>query len=218
MKTNGKIKLGNKSKIKIKKREKNMCRGLQLLKGETANSLVDKFGLADKLPVSLNDLLSYCDINLYSTDFKEIRNIPEITQEEKTKGEILGAVAVIDNKLNIYYRNSDSIHRQKFTVAHELAHCCLDNDSLLKEGHIEFRLEMSEILNKDKEIAANTFAGELLIPEKALKKFYEKIKKPNLQLLADVFDVSTNVMRERLNKAGYPYSEYSNLYKTILGS
>lgn len=189
------------------KEENNMCTTLKLLSGETANTLVEKYGLADKLPVSLNGLLKSCDIGLYSTDFKELRKLPEILQEEKEKGEILGAVAVIDNKLNIFYRNTDSVHRQKFTIAHELAHCCLDNNSLVNEGHIEFRMEMSEILNKEKEEKANLFAGQLLIPDKALKKFYEKIKIPDLNLLAEAFDVSVNVMRERLKKAELPFFE-----------
>ena len=182
-----------------------------MLKVESSKNLIDRFGLDETLPVNLDGLLEYYNISVYPTDFNELREFPEIANEEKEKGEILGAVAVQNNDIRILYKESDTKHRQKFTIAHELAHCCLDADSLMENGHIEYRKEFSERTGDNKEIKANIFAGELLIPETALNKIYAKVDRPNLEVLAKAFDVSDNVMRERLKKLGLQYSENSVL-------
>ena len=58
---------------------------------------------------------------------------------EADAGSILGAAFSNGNNLAIFYKKNESLHRKKFTIAHELAHCCLDcpND---ESSHIEFRL------------------------------------------------------------------------------
>ncbi len=46
---------------------------------------------------------------------------------------------------------------------------------------------------------ANIFAGELLIPYSSLMSIYNQLLKPSLSVLAQIFQVSTSVMKARLN-------------------
>ncbi len=63
--------------------------------------------------------------------------------------------------------NMDKVNRSRFTLSHELAHCRLYVDPT-DPIHVEFRLyESSANL---KEIEANSFEGELFVPEKSLEK------------------------------------------------
>lgn len=86
--------------------------------------------------------------------------------------------------------------KQTFTIAHELAHCCLhikDYD----RPHIEFRLADEEKDRKEKD--ADIFAGELLIPLKRLRKVYTDLTVPTSSALASSFVVSISVMEARLD-------------------
>ena len=104
--------------------------------------------------------------------------------------------------MGIFYRASDSINRRRFTMAHEIAHCCLHTDTLT-DKHIELR--SSKTQNDPREYNANVFAGELLIPESSLKMIYEQLLVPSLSGLSVIFQVSTNVMAKRLDYLKMPY-------------
>ena len=49
-----------------------------------------------------------------------------------------------------------------------------------------------------KELAANVFAGQLLIPKESLLSVISELLIPSVRTLADIFDVSSAVMLERL--------------------
>ena len=142
------------------------------------------------VPVDIKKILKKLDISAMPIDFSGIeKKLPE----EYAGLKILGAMASNDDKIAIWYRSEDKedSHRMRFTIAHELAHCCLHGS----RHHLEFRIDGD--LDED-EILANTFAGELLIPEDSLKRTIDKLFVPTLNALADIFDVSVNVMRERI--------------------
>ena len=100
------------------------------------------------------------------------------------------------------YRKQDTENRQRFTIAHELAHCCLHTENL-QQNHIELR--DNTFPKTEKEKAADIFAGELLIPEPLLKEIYSKFYLPSLKTLAKIFHVSTNVMAAKLDDVSMPY-------------
>ncbi len=204
------IKYGRKMSAVSRGNEKIMCKILDRLENKKSEELIQEFGLDKQIPVNLNELLDSYGIALCSTDFSELKDFPNITNEVNKRGQILGAVATKNDELRILYRKSDSIHRQKFTIAHELAHCCLNTDLLRQNGHIEYRKDI-EYPDDRNEYNANIFAGELLIPTEALKKIYEKVPCPVLSELATAFDVSTNVMRERLKYLGFQYKERTEI-------
>ena len=189
---------------KKKKERKFMCRVLNRLDGVRAEDLVNDFRLYTSLPINLNGILNHYDISVFPSDFEAMSQFENIREEVSTKGEILGAVTVDEDDVKIFYRKDDNKHRQKFTIAHELAHCCLNASELTEKGHIEFRTDI-ESSSDEKEMQANIFAGELLIPKKLIDLIYDKVETVDLKYISEIFDVSQNVMRARLDYLKRPY-------------
>lgn len=175
------------------------------LNGKSSEDLITKFELDKMVPVKLDNVFKYCGIEVLPTDFKTYEEIPEISKIVDEKGLVLGAVAIKNNQINILYKKDDPPHRQRFTVAHELAHCCLNAYELATNGHVDYRLDIEEAA--EGEYAANVFAGELLIPNRTLDTLYKAIKKPKVEILAKIFDVSENVMRARLKYLKLPFED-----------
>lgn len=168
-----------------------MCEILKRMQGKTAAQLLEIYGTREEAPIDIYRLLKNIGINVRSIDFGEIEE-----EIEYAKGDILGATLIDGEEVEIFYRTGTSDNRKRFTIAHEIAHCCLHTDEL-KETHIQLR----KVSEKDNltEIDANIFAGELLIPQKLLMKYYEELLFPSLSSLASLFEVSTSVMAARLD-------------------
>ena len=64
--------------------------------------------------------------------------------------------------------------RRRFTVAHELGHYCLHKDFLDAQGMILERSARSVTI-RDKEIEADDFAAELLIPKSCFIKKHKEL-------------------------------------------
>lgn len=74
----------------------------------------------------------------------------------------------------------------------------------LEENRLELRNDFYN-KNDEREMAACKFAGQLLIPEESLKKICKRLIIPSLKILAEIFNVSVGVMRERLNETDIVY-------------
>lgn len=174
-----------------------MCEILKKIQGKKANELLDEYNINLEPPINITYLLEQLKISTVAMDFSTI---------EKNSGMeydfILGAALSVDDNLTIFYREKDTYNRQLFTIAHELAHCCLDSDNLMI-NHLELRTKSKESYGK--EYNANIFAGELLIPEISLINIYNKLIIPSLDVLAKIFAVSTNVMAARLDYLNLQY-------------
>ncbi len=168
-----------------------MCETLSKIRGMTAEKLLETYGKDLSIPVDIKQLLENIGIASIPMDFSEIEK--EIGANH---GDVLGLVLSKDEKAAILYRKDDTLNRKRFTLAHELAHCCLhseDNNKL----HIEFRLDDDKKDQHEKD--ADIFAGELLIPLKQLAKEHLKMMVPNSKDLARIFGVSIAVMEARLD-------------------
>lgn len=180
----------------------NMCAKIEQLNGLSAENILEMFAEDNLIPVDISQICYDLQIRVNSADFGKVENLL-YPREVKIKGDILGAVIVDNDDIAILYRKGDSKNRIRFTLAHELAHCCLhmrpDDDF-----HFEFRTD--EKSNSPKEIEANIFAGELLIPKPSLDIILKDIKIIDaniIELLSNMFVVSNNVMRERLKGLNY---------------
>lgn len=104
-------------------------------------------------------------------------------------------------------------NRQRFTIAHELAHLVLHRDHLAAGVHVDksFRVSPDAVLRRDAvaasgidalEIEANAFASELLMPrdwvERELRGGWDIDDGEKLALLAKRFKVSAAAMQFRL--------------------
>lgn len=181
--------------------DRTMCKILEKIGGLNAGELLSKYNISLTPPINLSLLIERIGISAYSVDFTEAEEAAKYP-----KGTIVGAALSFDDDLDIMYAQGLTPNRIRFTVAHELAHCCLHAPDL-KIKHIELRTsEMNEVENA-KEIAANIFAGELLIPEKPLLDIFGALLKPSISALARIFQVSDNVMRARLKYLELPIIE-----------
>ncbi len=173
------------------KKEVKMSKPLNVkdLYGKTAEDLLRMTNQERSIPVNLKKILEKFNISAISMDFE-----PMEKSSSDPNRKILGAIVCDDDKAAIFYNCNDEVngHRYRFTIAHELAHCTVSKAC----NHIDFRLD--PLLLDEKEIAANTFAGELLIPEGSLYETIGKLILPSIAVLSDIFEVSVNVMRERL--------------------
>lgn len=181
-----------------------MCTILEKIRYKNPTELLTEYHIDPEPPIDISALLTNIGISTISKDFSEIE-----TQAEIKNGSILGATISNGENLIIFYKKSSSWHRKKFTIAHELAHCCLDCPTN-ETRHIELRLESILSLNLGddiirKEQRANIFAGELLIPENSLIQKYNQMLVPSLKELAIIFDVSTSVMAARLEHLNLAY-------------
>lgn len=179
------------------KRITNMCTILEKIKGKTPMELLEEYKIPLTPPIDLSKLLEKIGISTIAQDFTEIEKNSNVEP-----GCVLGAAISKGDSLAIFYRKSDSYNRKKFTIAHELAHCCLHTDSL-RISHVELRI--ADYTTNEKERDANTFAGELLIPKNILMEKYEEFIIPSLKTLSEIFEVSYNVMAARLDHLGLSY-------------
>lgn len=91
--------------------------------------------------------------------------------------------------------SDDAITRQKFTLAHEIAHFVLHRD-LITDGVIDDTMYRSELGNK-LETQANQLAADIIMPIRLVKKALFQTNDP--KNLARMFQVSEQAMKIRLN-------------------
>jgi Zn-dependent peptidase ImmA (M78 family) len=115
----------------------------------------------------------------------------------------------------IAVQETDHRNRQRFTIAHEIAHYCLRHQFEPGEhvhvdrGHlITPRNSKSSTGVDPKEIEANQFAASLLMPSRLLSRAIKEFKTDSLYdyhvvQLAEAFIVSEQAMTIRLSTLGY---------------
>ena len=95
--------------------------------------------------------------------------------------------------------------RQRFSIAHELAHLVLHDPAFQIDQHafVSFRDSKSSSATDPHEIEANQFAAALLMPEALLRKCVDQLGEnadveESIGRLAQQFDVSAQAMTIRL--------------------
>lgn len=173
-----------------------MCKPISAIRGMSPQEILELCGQENKIPVDIKAVLQKLHISCMPFDFSGL----EAKISACSNGNhILGALATNGDKAAIYCRVEDKedSHRYRFTIAHELGHCCLNHFPV--DGstiHLVFR--KAGDTTDHKELAANVFAGQLLIPKESLLSVISELLIPSVRTLADIFDVSSAVMLERL--------------------
>lgn len=195
--------------------ERPVCKTLEKIYGLTSGDILDTYGFKNQLPIDIAKIAENIGIKLGSADFTKLEQQDAFKEMVKNHGHILGAVRIIGDEIQISYHNAfhddtkfpqcseqekkeNLARRQRFTIAHEIAHCCLHMEPKVAENYIEFRTSIEN--KKDPvERSANIFAGELLMPTHILTKicslFDDKIP---YSILTHIFRVSKHVVRERI--------------------
>lgn len=197
MKMSASLKTVNPPKAKennqcLKEGASNANKILKRINNLTPDKIIEKYNPDGIYPFDIAYAIRDMGILIAPYDFKKMG-----------RNKILGAVVANGTKIAILYDERSSDNRKRFTLAHELAHCCLgldsENDSE-KQIHIEFRNEFN---NNAKEYMANVFAGEILIPKEPLRYVINNLIDPSIHNLSTFFGVSENVMKARLKYLGY---------------
>lgn len=160
--------------------------GDQLATVEQVYDFADKQGLSVR-PLDVKSLLKLFNIALL---------------EEEMDG-ISGYIEKRNGVWFISINQYDHSRRKLFTMAHELGHFLLHKNLIEKEGKhtdvILLRDGASNIIEKE----ANTFASELLMPEKDIRTFIHDSHLRTIESLAEKFGVSTAAMHYRLLRLGF---------------
>lgn len=122
----------------------------------------------NKIPVILNDIVQKIGVKVRS----ESLSIDGITR--------MGS----DGVCCILYNKNSAVVRQRFTVAHELGHICLEHTSIFGD--------CNQYSKKSQEHEANAFARELLVPSSDLRQFV-KDKKPTIGDITERYKISRDV-------------------------
>jgi Zn-dependent peptidase ImmA (M78 family) len=130
----------------------------------------------NKAPIPLEEIAG-----LFSLNIVYYPNFPE---------HISGMIIKEDNLLAIGVNSNKPETRQRFTIAHEIGHYVMghDEDTILEDFFDK---------KTDKEVEANKFASELLMPYEILKKDISNTPM-DIPKLASLYHVSEQAMSVRL--------------------
>lgn len=133
---------------------------------------------------------------------------------EPFDGELSGMVLRRGKRAVIGINETHHIHRQRFSIAHELGHLLLHrsesfhlDDTPPEQIRPRFRNERSSTGEDEDEVEANQFAAELLMPaaflERDIKEFFGQDAEVATRKLAERYNVSEQAMAIRLSVLGF---------------
>lgn len=161
--------------------------------------LLDEQGLT-KAPIPVERIAQHLGVELRYEPFKADGD------------EVSGMLFRDGGRTVIGVNSNDGSNRQRFTIAHEIGHLRLHKDSMYLDTPAEvfLRNQLSSKAVDPKEIQANTFAAELLMPEKLVRDEFSREQSEMsrgfsvvpveelVERLASKFKVSVQAMTFRL--------------------
>lgn len=165
--------------------------------------------MADKVTTKVEELLEQNGVRRPPVPVDKIaKKLRVLLCTMPADDEISGAIIRKSGRIIIAVNPAHHIHRQRFTIAHELGHFFFHEGM---EQHVDenFRVawrnaDSSRAVNW-LEIEANRFAAELLMPTRFLERdlnSLDKIDKRTVALLAQKYVVSAEAMKIRLSQLG----------------
>ena len=150
--------------------------------------IIDKH--QQKIPVKITDIANDFGIKVYKS----------------TMSGISGAIIKEDKEYVIYINSEDGRNRQRFTIAHEIAHYVLHKDKIGNNltDNAMYCSRLSNVLEKQ----ANRLASEILMPVKFVMEYINENK--NISQMASLFEISEEVVKIRLEEGGNIFLEEKN--------
>ena len=177
-----------------------MCKKL----GEIHNKCpADFLKGVNSLPIDIEQILHNWKIDYASASFKDLQKALPLKNNE-----ITGLAYAQGDDLLILYSKSSNKSDSRFTLAHELAHCCL-HMNVDSSCHIELQtvgdvlnisMDKFRFFNRSKEQEADRFARDLLIPTNVLLLLLKRNPKISLKQLATFFVVPIEQMHIKLQE------------------
>lgn len=159
-----------------------------------------------QLIVDVNDIITYARKNgfivNYVTNVEGIINSTEgvdVEYIDNLPSSVSGKLEHKNNKWVVIVNKLHHPNRQRFTMAHELAHYYLHRDSSDKFADTTF---FRDDAYTPIEYVANDFASQLLMPEDSVRQCIGS-GITSLNQVAELFQVSVDAMRNRIKSLGY---------------
>jgi len=154
---------------------------------------------------SAENILVKLKSGLVPIDVAEIANKLGILIRYAKSAEFSGLLYRKDGEAYMAINSSESLVRQRFTIAHEIGHFLLHPK---KNTFVEFRDNGTAKPRTFKEIQANQFAAALLMPRKNLLKDIENYRETGItdtviHSLAEKYQVSEESMNYRLRNLNF---------------
>ena len=159
------------------------------------------------------DLLMQAHIHRPFVDVEYLLSFLGIELNKKPfEDDLSGALIRSKSHVVVAVNENDPANRQRFTIAHEIGHFYLkhDGDFFVDQFSLNKRDKKSQLAIDFKEIEANKFAANLLMPRRMiLQAINELVECPYcdstdtlIQKLAEIFAVSKEAMNFRLINLG----------------
>lgn len=146
----------------------------------------------NRVATNLDRVLDYLNIMAESVDLNEVFDECD---------DVAGLLLKEDNEWYIYTNSTNPAYRQRFTIAHEIGHYYLNHIPKETSNDVIWRDNVSTWGTDTKEISANAFAAELLMPSKIIAEMYEWGYSPHK--MAYELRVSVAAINYRLDSLGY---------------
>ena len=177
-----------------------MCRKLEELHNKKPDYFLNNI---TAIPIDIGKILEDNNIKYYPVSFKKLEKELQLEQSF-----ILGLAFARGNELGILFSNESDEKEKRFTLAHELGHCCrhMNKKSLYhielhtKGDVLENRSNKFLVIDSKKEEEADTFARDLLVPTSILLWVLKKHPDINIDQLADCFDIPKDQMVKKLEQ------------------
>lgn len=124
----------------------------------------------------------------------------DVRYDAAMPADVSGSIRRVGERFRVEINGQHGKARQRFTLAHEIAHYVLHRD-LIGDGITDNALYRSRLSN-DLETQANRFAVEILMPARVLRSLYLRDGVRDLASLTSRFVASDAAMRIRLKSLG----------------
>lgn len=104
---------------------------------------------------------------------------------------VSGALVLKNRNHRIFVNHKDSLERKRFTCAHEIGHFIDRDKTKDHDEYIDYRGLSAQTGMEYREVFANRFAANLLMPKNDFVHYYEKHHK-DLFSVCTIFEVSFN--------------------------
>ncbi|MDI2113080.1 ImmA/IrrE family metallo-endopeptidase [Commensalibacter nepenthis] len=119
---------------------------------------------------------------------------------------ISGQIAKENGDFVIRINKYESRQRQRFTLAHELAHYFLHKDIIENEGPIKDNILYRSGKSDTVEAQANRLAAEIIMPDEKIKSDLNQLRKnmdeETFDMIASKWEVSNQALRIKLSTVG----------------
>lgn len=158
-----------------------------------ADSVIENWGDGDKFPIDPYKIAANMGVDVFTAQLP---------------GDTSGLLQKLPGQRpQIYVDIDDSPRRRRFTASHELGHYTqrlLEDPHTIDDATLAFLDERAELASRgddQREIFANNFAANLLMPATAVRML--RHAGMGVAQLADFFDVSAISMEYRLKNLGF---------------